>query len=138
MMTPIINIAQLNEAIVILEIERNEKLWLLKQECKNTFETLKPLNILKNTFSQFAKQPEFKGDILNTTLSIATGYISKKLTIGNSHNPIKNLFGELLQIGITSIMAKDSSILNSILKLFSSKKNKANDENENNELESNY
>ncbi len=138
-MSNIINSIQLNQAINLLETEKNEKFWLLKQEFVDSYETLKPINILKHTFSEFVNKPEFKTDILNSILSIATGYLSKKLTIGNLHNPLKTMFGELLQIGITNIMAKDSTILTTLSKLFSTKQRRVkNDQSVKGELECNY
>lgn len=39
------------------------------------------------------------------------GYISKKLAIGDTNNPFKQLFGTLLQLGMTNYVAKHSEVV---------------------------
>ncbi len=107
-MNKITNTTQLNQAIVLLEAQQTLDGFLLKEQFKMTYESLRPINLVKSTLKELASAPDFKNDLLNTTLSLAVGYLSKKLAIGTTHNPIKQLLGTFLQMGVTSIVSKNS------------------------------
>jgi hypothetical protein len=126
-MKKITSIAELREAIGLLEIKQVNEGRLLKEQFKNTYESLKPINLIKNTFNELTAAPDFKGNFLNTTLGLATGYFSKKVVIGATHNPLKQLFGTLLQIGVTSIVSKNTDrIKSTVLHLINNVSNKKN------------
>jgi hypothetical protein len=99
------NLIELKAAIIILEVKQKSDALKLKEQCLLTYEQFKPLNLIKNTFHDLVKAPEFQGDLLDTSLSIATGYISKKMVIGNTHNPLKKALGLILQIAVTKIVS---------------------------------
>jgi hypothetical protein len=98
----------LTNAIQLLEAKQANEWMLLKEQAHITHENLKPLNIIKSSIKGFSTTPDLKDNILNTTLSIAAGYLSKKVAIGNTHNPISQLMGTLLQIGVTSMVSKNT------------------------------
>jgi len=110
--------------IELLEQKQADDLLQLKAQVLISLESIKPSNLIKDTFTELTADPEFKGDIVKTTLSIATGYISKKMVIGNTNNPIKQLFGTLLQMGVTNIVSKNSDTIKSTLQSLFSKRNK--------------
>jgi hypothetical protein len=109
-----------------LEEKQANDLLLLKAQVLVSLESIKPANIIKDTLTDLTADPEFKGDILKTTLSIATGFIAKKMVVGETHNPIKQFFGTLLQMGVTNAVSKNSegikSTFQSIFKSFFSKR----------------
>ncbi len=109
-----------------LEEKKSNDLLLLKAQLLISLESVKPANIIKDTIKDLTADPEFKGDIVKTTLSIATGYITKKMVVGETHNPIKQLFGTILQMGVTNAVSKNSegikSTFQSIFKSFFSKR----------------
>ena len=96
----------LKEAIEILKLKQAEDLLELKDQYYYTYESLKPVNIIKNAFGQMAQSTEFKGNILSSALGMATGYLTKKVLIGSSHNPVKRVLGTLLQFVITNVVTK--------------------------------
>jgi type I restriction-modification system DNA methylase subunit len=107
-MESITNAIELKAAILALELDQAKEEALLKAEFQVTYENLKPANLIKNTFAQFAKIPDLKGDMIDTTMSLAAGYISKKAILGSTNNPIKQLLGTALQVGITSLVSKNT------------------------------
>lgn len=113
-MQKITTTAELKEAIHLLEIEQKAEGALLKEQFKITYESLKPANLIGNTIKEIIKLPNLKGDLLNTALSLSAGYLSKKAAVGNTANPVKQLLGTLLQMGITSIVSKNSGVIRSI------------------------
>jgi hypothetical protein len=112
-MTRITNLPELRKAIRVLELKQRHEGVLLKEQFKITYESLRPAHLIQNTISELTNLPDFKGNLLNTTLSLAAGYLVKKATVGNSINPLKQLFGILLQMGVTGIVSKKSNSIRS-------------------------
>ena len=110
----------LKENIVLLEIEQEQNRLLLKEEFKNTFEALRPVNLFKNTFQEITESPDFKNNLIDSIIGIATGFISKKIIVGNTHNPFKQIMGVILQLTITSMVTKNAdAIKSSIMEMIS-------------------
>lgn len=113
-MSNITTTAELREAIRVLEIEQKDKGALLKEQFKITYESLRPVNLIGNTLKELTTLPDLKGDLLNTALGLASGYLSKKAAIGNTNNPIKQLLGTFLQMGVTSLVTKNADGIKSM------------------------
>jgi hypothetical protein len=96
----------LQEAIEALQLKQAQELLLLKEQFHNTYESLKPLNLIKNTFQDVVSSPEVKSSIVNNAIGLATGYLSKKLLIGGTHNPIKKILGAIVEFSVASFVAK--------------------------------
>ena len=98
--------AKLKATIAILEKIKVLEETQLKTQFKNSLESLQPLKLVKNSFEKLANQPEFKADLIDTSLSLITGYLSKRFLFGSSKSPIKKAFGNLMQMGVTAVTAK--------------------------------
>lgn len=125
-MEKITSVEELRQAIRLLEIKQEMEGKLLREQFKITYESLKPLNLIKNTFKDLVATPDLQGKFLNTTLGLAVGYFSKKIAIGSTHNPLKQLFGNILQTGVSNIVSKNadgikSTTLNLITHFFGKK-----------------
>ena len=105
---------ELRESILLLEIKQAEEEALLRAQFQLTYESLKPVNLIKNTLDEITDLPDFKGTLLDTSLSLVAGYVSKKLVIGSSHNPFKQMFGSILQMGVTNIVSKNITDIKSL------------------------
>jgi hypothetical protein len=113
-MQKINSLAELRNEIVFFEAKKSRDALLLKEKFNLTLESLRPVNLIKNTFNEMTEEPDFKGNLLSTGLALASGYLSKKMAVGSTHNPIKQLFGTLLQIGITSLVAKNGDTIKAV------------------------
>ena len=107
-MQKVTSILELRTAIRQLEIKQANEQVLLKEQFKTTYESLKPINLIKNTLKELTTVPDLKGQLLNTTASLAAGYFSKKAVVGETNSPIKQILGTLLQMGVTSIVSKNA------------------------------
>jgi hypothetical protein len=105
-MENITSVAALRDAIEQLETDQIVKRQLLKEQLLFTYESLKPLNLLKNALKDISSTPGLMDNVLGTTLGLASGYLSKKLFIGTSGSLIRKLLGSVLQFGVTSMVAK--------------------------------
>ena len=98
----------LKETILLMKMKQAEELVQLKDQYHYTIESLKPLNLIKNAFGLMATSPEIKGNILNNIVGMTTGYLTKKVLLGSTHNPIKRILGTMLQFVITNVVTKHS------------------------------
>jgi hypothetical protein len=104
----------LNDVISLLEIKRSDEFILLKEQFHITYESLKPINLIKSTFHEVAESSELKSNVVNNVIGFATGYFTKKVLVGASRNPVKNLFGTLFQFAVTNVISKNSDGIKSL------------------------
>jgi hypothetical protein len=106
----------LKESIRLLEIRQVEEGQALKEQFKITYESLKPLNLIKSSLNELTSSAEIKNSLFETIVSILTGYLTKKMMVSSKSNPFMKILGALLQFGVTSIVAKNAeSIRNYIM-----------------------
>lgn len=105
-MEPITSINELKTAIQILEFEHTIKEQQLKEQLHLIHESLKPVNMIKSTLQEVSSSPYLIDNILGATMGLASGYISRKLIVGGSHNIFRKLLGSVLQFGITNVVAQ--------------------------------
>lgn len=98
---------QLREVILDLEIKQTGEEKILKQQFQLAYESVKPINLIKSTFKEVTASQDLKDNLLNTTVGITAGYLSKKLFEGVSDSPLKKLLGTALMFGITNAVAKN-------------------------------
>lgn len=113
-MENITSIAELKKAIQLLEMEQAITRQLLIDQFLLTYESLKPVNILKNTLKDISSSPYLIENIIGTALGLGTGYLSKKIIVGASGNIIRKIFGSVLQFGVTNLVAKHPDAIKSI------------------------
>ncbi len=101
-------ITDLQEKILFLELKQADEKMQLKDQFNLSYESLKPSNLIKNSLDEFIETTDFKEGIVDTTLSLAAGYLSKKIVFGSTHNPIKLIIGNLVQAGITSLVSRNT------------------------------
>ena len=107
-MQKITTVDELRGTILLLEIKQADEKALLNEQFETTLENLKPANLIKNTLKDLNASPDFKGGLLNTALSIGAGYLSKKVTVGSSGGPLKQVLGSLIQMGVTALISKNA------------------------------
>ncbi|WP_435353125.1 hypothetical protein [Emticicia sp. SJ17W-69] len=110
--------AILMERISLLEIRQAQELSLLREQFHSTYENLKPLNLIKSTFHEVASSPDLKDNLLNNVIGLTTGYLSKKVLVGATHNPIKKVAGAILQFAVANVVAKHSDTIKALGEVF--------------------
>lgn len=88
---------QLNETIAYLEFKQSSEFIVLKKQFELTYDSLKPINVIKSVFSEIVSAPDIRANLLNNAIGLASGYFFRKLLFGSTHNPIKKIGGALLQ-----------------------------------------
>ena len=96
----------LNQRIKQLEAQQDAEWIAIKDEIDEIKENLKPLNLIRNTVSEINETVGFKSDIAQSAISIGIGFLAKKLLVGKSDGIFKNIFGSLVQLAVTTLIAK--------------------------------
>jgi hypothetical protein len=104
----------LEHAIKKLEEQQANDRRLLSEQFHLSYESIKPINIIKSTFDQVANSQALKGNVMNTGVGLAVGYLSKVLFQPATGGPIKNMIGSALQFGITNVVAKNLDTVKSL------------------------
>jgi hypothetical protein len=106
--------AELKIAIRNLEFGQEVQGQLLKEHFFLAFDSLKPANLIKNTLQDITSSPYLLDNMLGSVMGMFTGFISKKIAVGASHNLFRKMAGSLLQFGVTNLVAQHSDILKSV------------------------
>ena len=119
--------AELKLAIQNLEFQQEVQGQLLKDHFFVTFESLKPINLIKNTLVEITSSPYLIDNMLGAIMGMVSGYISNKIAVGTSNSLIRKIVGAALQFGVTNFVAQHPDILktfgNFIIDKFIHKKN---------------
>jgi hypothetical protein len=113
-MQKIDSIAELKNAIQLLEVEQADKGQLLKEQFFLTYDSLKPVNLIASTLNDIKKSPYLIENILGAAVGLVTGFYSNKLIFNSRGNKLKKLIGVVLQFGVTNLVAKHQDTILSI------------------------
>lgn len=98
-------------AISLLKVKQTMELQVLREQFHIIYDSLKPINLLKSALTEVTNAPDAKNNIVNSIIGLTTGYLSKKLLFGGSHNPVKKIVGSLLQFGIANMVAEHADAI---------------------------
>jgi len=126
-MQSITSTAGLKNAIQLLEAEQVTRGQQLKEQFYVTYESYKPVNLLRSTLHDIYTSPNLIENILGTVIGLATGYFSSYIFAGASGLRFKKLIGPALQIGVTKFIGQNFNTIRSfgevmLLKIFRKKK----------------
>jgi hypothetical protein len=107
-MEKISSVAGLKNAIQVLEVEQRIKGHELKEQVFLTYESLKPINLLRKTLKELFSSQYPIENISGAAVGAASGFLFKKLFIGSSANKFRKLIGNVLQLGMTNFIAQNS------------------------------
>ena len=113
-MQDIASVAELKNAIQLLEAEQAEKGKLLKEQFYVTYGSFKPANLIVNALNNIEKSPYLIDNILGAAIGLITGFYSNKLIFNPRGNKLKKLLGVALQFGVTNLVAKHQGTIRSI------------------------
>lgn len=98
----------LNELILAEELKYANDLEQLKDQFHVAYESVKPINLVKNLFHEVTSSPEIKSDLVSNAIGLSTRFITKTLLLGFSHNPIKKVIGTVFEFAVTNMASKHS------------------------------
>ena len=104
-------VESLKESIRLLEIRQAEEGEILKQQFKVTYETLKPVNLLKKSLKDITSSAELKGDLFESVVALVSGYVSRKLMVSSKSNFFVKILGLVTQFGVTNLIARNTDTI---------------------------
>jgi len=84
----------LMQKIQLLEARQATELTELKQQVHRSFESLSPLNYIKNTLHDITSSPDIKSDLWKGVVGLTSGYLTSKVgLLGLAQKPVRSLLG---------------------------------------------
>ena len=103
----------LDEAIDLLESKRSLELFQLKEQMNEVLDSLKPINLIKDTFKKVTTSPDLKSGIGKTAIGVASGLLVKNIIFRKTQNPFKLVVRTMLQTAAVGIAANNSDKIKS-------------------------
>jgi hypothetical protein len=117
---------ELRNAIQAMEEELRVQKEGLKSQIHETYQSINPLNFIKNTIKDAVTSPNTIENIIVGGLSLAAGVITRKIVVGKSTGFLRKLIGSGVQFGTSTALTQNSELIKSagqyLFKLFSSNK----------------
>ncbi len=113
-MNPITTTEALQDAIRTLEAEHAAKGQQLREQLLITYDSFKPVNLIKGALSEVTSSPSLGNSILGTTIGLVSGYLSKMIVVAGSGNKMRKLLGLILQFGVTNLVAQHGGTIKTI------------------------
>lgn len=101
-------VERLRESIRVLEIRQAEEGEILKQQFKVTYESLKPVNLIRSSLKDITSSAELKGDLFEAVIALVSGYFTKKMMVGSKSNVFTRTLGLVMQFGVTNFVARNA------------------------------
>jgi len=100
--------SDLQAAIALLEVDVSVKKRILTEQYHTTYESLRPVNIIKSAFRKLVDSGDLADKIIGTGVGFGAGVLSKKLLIGKSTNIFKRIFGTAIELAVTNVISKNA------------------------------
>ncbi len=120
-MTTIQTQEDLQNAILHLEQRQSIAKIAAQKHFDESYEMLKPVNLLKSAISEISDADELKKDMLKAAVALAIGYITKKIIqtyLVKSRTPLAVGIETLLQIVISGFVAKNGNLFKDVALYF--------------------
>lgn len=109
----------LRESIRLLEIRQAEEEKILKEQLRLSYDSLKPVNLIKSTIRDVSSSLEIRSGLWEIIISILSGYFTKKMIVRSERNILMKIVGTVLQFGMAGFVSKNiESIRDHINQLF--------------------
>jgi hypothetical protein len=105
--------SDLRIAILELEIRQAEEGELLKEQFHLAYESIKPLNLIKSTLKEAVTSGDLKDDVINSSVGLTAGYITKAVFQGVTRGPLSKILGTVVMFGVRSLIAKNPEAVKS-------------------------
>lgn len=107
---------KLNWLIAEKEAQHLEEERELKEHFHLIYESLKPINLIKNTLSEAITSPDIRNNLFNAAIGLGTGYIAKKLLIKKPDGLIENIEGNMLQLLVAAKVTDNADEIRDVIK----------------------
>jgi hypothetical protein len=98
---------------VVLHLENRQRAEgeELRDWFRETYEAMRPLNLIKSVFTEVTESQDLKDHLVGTGLGLVAGHASKAVFESASDSPIKGLLGSAIQFGVTNVVARHPDLI---------------------------
>lgn len=97
----------LKESIRLLELRQAEEGRLLKEQFRITYESLKPVNLIKSSILELTSSTEIKNNLFESLLAVISGYLSKNIITSKS-NIFMKVFRIFAHFGLSNLIISNA------------------------------
>lgn len=105
------NAQELELAIVEMEKRKVVQQSILASQFHETYESLKPLNLLKSAFHKVTEPGDARSSILKAAGGIGVGLLTKKLLIGKTTSVVGSLISNVLRLTASNTVMNNTDKL---------------------------
>ena len=98
---------ELRRAIADLERKKSVLELEMKSDLEQVKHAMKPVNLVRNTFSQFAEIPEVRRTLISTVVGFGMGYVAKKAKDVLSEESMDNMVSTLVHTQMSKLENKN-------------------------------
>lgn len=98
---------ELRRAIADLERKKSVQELEMKSDFEQVKHAMKPVNLVRNTFSQFAEIPEVRRTLISTVVGFGMGYVAKKAKDVLSEESMDNMVSTLVHTQMSKLENKN-------------------------------
>ena len=98
---------ELRQAIADLERKKSVQELEMKSNLDQVKHAMKPVNLVRNTFSRFAEIPEVRRTLISTVVGFGMGYVAKKAKDVLSEESLDNMIGTLVHTQMSKLEDKN-------------------------------
>ena len=109
--------ADLQLRIAVLEARSLQQQEDLKYSAGLLLESLRPVNIIRDTLKNTVQSPGFGKTLLRGAAGLAVGFITKKLFVNSSSGLVKKAIGTVVELGVAKIVSKNAGKIASGIKM---------------------
>lgn len=104
----------LKELIRTKEVEQQLEEKIVREQFQRTYESLKPLNLIKTTLRKIVSSPDLKGDLGSTAMGLVSGFIAKKAITFGSSNPLVKIGATIAQMIVAGKVTQNADEIKAI------------------------
>ena len=106
--------AILKTRILELETELKADQIELKADVKEILHSFRPAALIKSTVKDMVTSKDVKGDIIDSLIGLATGFVAKKMVIRGSGNPLIKVIGRLTELTVAKKVGSNAGGIRTI------------------------
>lgn len=104
----------MQDEINLLKAKQETEFLHLQEQFHKVTIQLKPLNLIGNIFEDIIPGRITKNSILDNTIGLTTGFLTRKILFGASAGPVKRALGSMVQFGISNLVYKNSIAIKAV------------------------
>lgn len=100
--------AALEAKIAFLKSKQNSDLVILKNQYRDTIDSFKPINLIKNSIEDAITSPNLKANLITGTVGFGINYLAKNFLNKHSGTNKKSILGNVLKFVVKNFIGRKS------------------------------